>query len=97
MSLLAKDSRNQIVQAMRPGTSQNVSLSGTAAASSAVTEQICRIVSTIDCFYSLEGTATTASTYLPAYTVEYVHTYSGDTFSAITSGSAGTLNITQMV
>jgi hypothetical protein len=95
MTRLAIDTNAKPIQVVRPTTAQNVSVSGTAAASSAVTSRICRLVATTDIFYSLIGTATTASTYLPAGVVEFVHTYDGDTISAITSGATGSLNVTQ--
>ena len=97
MTRLAIDTNAKPIQVVRPNTSQNVAISGTAASSTAVTSRVCRIVSTVDCFYSLIGTATTASTLLPAYSVEFVHTFDGDVFSIITSGASGSVNITQMV
>jgi hypothetical protein len=97
MTKLAIDTNAKPIQVVRPTTAQNVSISGAAASASAVTTRVCRIVSTVDCFYSLVGTATTASTFIPAYTIEFVHTYDGDVFSVITSGTSGTFNITQMI
>lgn len=97
MTKLAIDTNAKPMQVVRPATSQNVSISGTAASATAVTQRVCRLVSTVDCYYSLVGTATTASVFLPAFAIEYVHTYSGDVFSAITSGSSGSLNITQCI
>jgi hypothetical protein len=97
MTKLAIDTNAKPIQVVRPTTSQNVTISGTAASSSAVATRITRVVSTVDCFYSVTGTATTASTLLPAFAVEFVHTYEGDVFSIITSGAGGTFNITQMV
>ena len=97
MTKLAIDTNAKPMQVVRPATAQNVSISGTAAASSAVTQRICRLVSTTDCFYSLIGTATTASTFLPAGYVEFIHTYDGDTISAITSGATGSLNVTECI
>ncbi len=97
MTRLAIDTNAKPIQVVRPNTAQNVAISGAAASASAVTTRVSRIVSTVDCFYSLVGTATTASTLLPAYSVEFVHTYDGDVFSVITSGASGTFNITQMI
>ena len=93
---LAKDSRDQIVQSLRSGASETISLSGTVATSSAATKSVCRIVSSIDCYYSQIGTATTSSTILPAKTVETVRAEPGDVFSVITDGSSGTFNVTQL-
>jgi hypothetical protein len=95
MTRLAIDTNAKPIQVVRPTTSQNVSVSGTAAASTAVTARICRLCATTDIFYNLQGTATTSSTPLPAGVIEFVHTFEGDTISAITSGATGTLNVTQ--
>lgn len=97
MSRLARDANSSPIQVLRPSTSQTVSVSGTAASSSAVTGRVVRIVCTVDVFYSVEGTATTSSTFLPANAIEFIHTYSGDTVSFITSSATGTAYITEMV
>ena len=97
MSRLARDANSEAIQCLRPSTSQTVNASGTAASSSAVTQRVTRIVSTVDVHYSVEGTATASSCFLPANFVEFVHTYSGDTISFITSGSTGTVYVTEMI
>ena len=97
MSRLARDANSQPIQCLRPGTSQTVSVSGTAASSSAVTQRICRIVSTVNVHVSVVGTATTSSMFLPANSVEFIHTYEGDTISFITGGSSGTVYVTEMI
>lgn len=97
MTKLAIDTNAKPIQVVRPTTAQNVAISGTAASATAVTQRVCRVVSTVDCFYSLIGTATVASTLLPAFSVEFVHTYDGDVFSVITSGASGSINITEMI
>ena len=97
MANLAKDADAKGIQVLRPTTTEAVAVSGTVATSTAFTQDIVRVVSNTDCFYSLVGTATTSSVFLPAYVVEFVHTYAGDTLSVITSGAAGTIYLTEMV
>jgi hypothetical protein len=96
MTRLAKDTNAASIQVLRPTTTDSVSISGTAA-TSAITADVTRIVSDTDCFYSLVGTATTSSVFLPAYVVEFVHTYSDDTLSIITSSATGTAYVTHMI
>jgi len=99
MSSLTLDKNKKPVQVLRPTTVSVVSLSGSAASATAIAGDIrvARIVSDVDCFYSVTGTATTSSSYLPANAIEYVHVYTGDTVSVITSGSSGSAYITSMV
>ena len=99
MSKLARDVNTKAIQVLRPSTVSKVSISGTAASSSAIAANIrvARIISDSDCFYSVEGTATTSSSYLPANAIEYIHVYEGDTISVITSGDSGSAYITSMV
>jgi hypothetical protein len=97
MSRLARDSNSAPIQCLRPSTTQTVSISGTAANASAVSQRITRLYSNVDCFYSVEGTATTTATPLPAGMIEFIHTYSGDVISIITSGDSGTFYVTEMI
>lgn len=97
MSRLARDANSQPIQCLRPGASQTVSVSGTAASSTSITQRICRIVSTVNVHVSVTGTATTSSMFLPANSVEFIHTYEGDTISFITGGSSGTVYVTEMI
>ena len=97
MSRLARDANSQPIQCLRPGASQTVSVSGTAASSTSITQRICRIVSTVDVHVSVTGTATTSSMFLPSNSVEFIHTYEGDTISFITGGSSGTVYVTEMI
>ena len=89
MSRLAKDSNSAPIQCLRPGTTQTVSVSGSAASSTSITQRVTRIVATVDVHISVTGTATTSDYYIPSNTVEFIHTYSGDTISFITGGSTG--------
>ena len=59
--------------------------------------RVARIVSDSDCFYSVTGTATTSSSYLPANAIEYVHVFTGDTVSVILASGTGSAYITSMV
>ena len=99
MSKLARDVNTKAIQVLRPSTVSKVSTSGTAASSSAIAANIRvdRIISDSDCFYSVEGTATTSSSYLPANTIEYIHVYEGDTVSVILASGTGSAYITSMV
>ena len=97
MSRLARDSGAAPIQCLRPGSDQTVSVSGTAASSTSITQRVTRIVATVDVHISISGTATTSSYYIPANTVEFIHTYNGDTISFITDGSTGTAYVSEMI
>jgi len=96
MSRLARDVNSSAIQCLRPGASQTVSVSGTAASSTAVSQRVARIVATTDVHISISGTATTSDYYIPANTVEFIHTFSGDTISFITDGTSGTAYVSEM-
>lgn len=99
MSKMAIDANAKPIQVLRPTTTATVSVSSGAAASSAISAnaRVARIVVDTPVFYSVTGTATTSSAYLPAETVEFIHVYEGDTVSFITSGTTGTAYVTEMV
>ncbi len=99
MSKLTIDANAKPIQVLRPTTVSKVTTSGTAASSSAIAANIrvARIISDSDCFYSVEGTATTSSSYLPANAIEYIHVYEGDTVSVILAAGTGSAYITSMV
>ena len=46
---------------------------------------------------TVSGTATTSDYYIPANTVEFIHTYTGDTISFITDGTSGTAYVSEMI
>ena len=96
MTLLARDEFGLGIQVARPGASQRLAITGTVATSSAVSQTVCRLSSNVDCYYSLIGTATNASTFLPAFAIDNAKTVSGDTFSVISDGGTGFINITDM-
>lgn len=87
----------------QPAVSQNVSYTGTAGTSTAVsaTTNTVRLVSTTDCFIEItvEGTAAVANTgtYLPAFVPEYFSCQPNAKVSAIQVASAGTLYVTPLV
>ena len=97
MSRLARDTGAAPIQCLRPGSAQTVAVSGTAAASTSITARVTRIVATVDVHISVSGTATVSDYYIPANTVEFIHTYNGDTISFITDGSTGTAYVSEMI
>lgn len=89
-------------QAILPGTSQAVSVSGSSAQSSALTSgaSIMRLVSTTDCYvaFGTNPTATTSSLFLPANVPEYFGIPSSNQnetwkVAVIQSTASGTLNV----
>ena len=99
MSKLARDANSAPIQVLRPTTVTRISVSGTAAGTAGIPEgvRVVRVVSPVDCFYSVTGAATTSSTYLPANAIEYIHVYENNVVSVITSGVTGFAYVTQMV
>jgi ribosomal protein L18 len=97
MPLLAKDANSSSIQVLRHGSTEAVAYTGTAAASSALSKGVYRVVSTTDCHFSLDGTATSSDVFMPAGSVEFVRTNAGDAISFIQSASGGTAYVTEMV
>jgi hypothetical protein len=101
MTVLAKDLNGNFVQAVAFGKVQNVSYTGSAAASDAFLAgtRVVRLVATTDCFVAISAnpTATTSTIYLPQGVVEYVRVNAGDKISAIRRSQDGTLNVTETV
>lgn len=100
MSKLAIDRNAKGIQVLRPASTDTVSVSNTAASSSAISAEVrvARLMCTVDCHYTLDGTATTSECPLPAGAVEFIHVYEGDTISFISSDtSTGTAYVTEMV
>lgn len=98
MTKLALDGNAKPIQVLRPESTTVLSVSGTAADSSAITGdvRVIRLVSTVDCFYTLNATATTSDVFLPANSIEYIHIYDRDYVSVITGGTAGSTYVTEM-
>lgn len=98
MSKLAVDSNANAMQVLRPGSTEKVSISTSAASATSVSDNVnvFRLVADIDCFYTLEGTATVDDVYLPAKTVEFISVRLGDVLSII-AGDSGSIHITDML
>jgi len=96
---LRTDDNGNPVQVLKPTSTEKLSISGTAASGAALstTTTVLRLIATVDCYYSLDGTATTSSAYLPAGVIEYIGVENSDTLSVITGGSSGSLFITETV
>jgi hypothetical protein len=99
MATLTIDSNAKTIQVLRPDSTNTHTISGTASNSATIANgvRVTRIISTVDCFYNITGTATTSSVYLPAGVIEYVHVFTGDNISFITSGGSGSVYVTSMV
>lgn len=99
MSKLAVDRNAFAIQVLRPLSTQKVNFTATAAASSAISAnaRVVRLVSTGDCSYAINATATTSDTYLPAGVIEFIHVYEGDTISFIANTTSGSAYVTEMV
>lgn len=105
-TILAKDRFNHAVQALEPGTVQNITTSTSASTATsnnlAGGTVVVRLVATTDCYVAFglaaSVSATTSSMYLPAYSVEYfrVDENAGWKVAARAVTAAGTLNVTEM-
>jgi hypothetical protein len=96
---LAIDNNANPIQVMTPVSTEALAVT-TAAASAAARNtatNVVRIVCTQPCFYSLSGTATTSSVYLPAETVEYIKCAASDTLSVILATGSGTAYISECI
>lgn len=102
---LARDRYNAPIQALAPGTVQNVvTATGASAATTnamAITTGVVRVLSTTDCYLAIgTGTpaATSSSLFLPAYAVEYFRVDGGSTVkvAALAVTAAGVLNVVEM-
>jgi len=97
MSVLAKDANSYAIQTLRPSGTEAFAVSGSASSSSALSTNVVRLYSTVDCFFEVTGTATTSSTPLPAGAVEFVRVEDTDVLSVITGGGTGTFYVTEMI
>lgn len=84
----------------RWSASQDVTYTGTAGTSTAVSSGVTkvRLLATTDCRVKVTNAGTAAistDTYLPGLAAEYITVSGGDKISAIQVSSAGTLNITE--
>jgi hypothetical protein len=72
MSRLARDSGAQPIQCLRPGATQTVSVSGSAASSTSITQRVTRIVATVDVHISVSGSFITGGSTGTAYVSEMI-------------------------
>lgn len=96
---LARDTDRQLVQAMRPWTTQQLTIGAAAVNATAVAKTVVRLCATCDVRVKISqaGTSATATDLLlPAYVVEYFGTTPGDVVSAIQNSAAGVLSIVEM-
>lgn len=96
---LARDINRDIVQALRPATNQQVSVSSASAATAtAFTKTVVRVCSTTDCRVAIgaDPTALATSLLLPAGVVEYFAVSPGDKLAAIRESADGLLTVTEM-
>ena len=96
MTKLATDQNGKTIPAAKPGVSRAVSLTTTSAQSAALDSQVVRLVSDAACYYALNATADTGSTFLPAGVVEFIRIEKTDRINARTATGTGVLNITEM-
>jgi hypothetical protein len=84
---------------IRPGTTQQMAISATAAVSAQVGSQVVRLVATSDCHIAIGAapTATAAALFLPANTPEYFACNTTDLVAVIQDSAAGSLYITPAV
>lgn len=96
---MIQDQNGDPVPVLKPTSTEKLAITGAAASGAALASNtsVMRIISTVDCYYSIDGTATTSSAYLPAGTIEYIGMYNSDTLSVITGGGAGSMFISEMI
>lgn len=96
---LARDKDQQVVQAMRPSTNQEVTVTATSAATATTfTKNIVRLCASVDCRVVVGSAPTALSTSmrLPAGIVEYIAVYPGEKLAAIRESVDGVLTVTEM-
>jgi hypothetical protein len=98
MTILARDLNSYEIQCVGLGDAQKVNFDASvqSTATSANT-RIVRLVSATDCHIAIgaDPTATTSSTFLPAYSVEYFKIVGGNKIAAIKATTAGALYVTE--
>lgn len=96
---LAKDSNHNIVQALRPGTNQEVAVqSSSTVLGNSLTSTVARLCASVDCRIAVGAspTATASSMRLPAGIVEYIGVTVGDKIAVIREAADGALTVTEM-
>ena len=98
MTALAKDNQANAIQVLRPSATVVQASTATAANVSGLSSdvRVLRLVASHNCFYNLEGTATTNSVFLPAGAIEFVKVNKGDVLSVIRATEDGTVYVTEM-
>lgn len=94
---MARDGSAGAIQALRPSTSQNVTVTTASAASSAMVGNVVRLYCNVDVYVSFGAAATTSKMLLPAGIAEYFRCEPGETVNGITASGTGTLNVTEFV
>lgn len=96
---LAIDSNAKPIQVMKPISTEKLATSSTAASAAAFASDttVVRLISDQPCFYSLDGTATTSSAYLPSNYIEYIKVDTADTLSVILASGTGSLWISELI
>ena len=96
---LTHDEKNSIAQAVKPISTEKLTIGGTAATAAAFSVEtndgVIRLCADVACFYAFNEDATTSSVYLPASAIEYVKIGKGDTLSVITGGTSGSIYISE--
>lgn len=98
MTKIARDKDGQIAQCVGLGTALTVSYdSSTQSAAVGINTFIIRVVASTDCHVAIGSnpTATTSSTFMPAYSVEYFKIAPAQKIAAIKNTTAGTLYVTE--
>jgi hypothetical protein len=98
MTILAEDLNFRNIPCVGIGAAQRVSFdASTQSTATATTTRIVRVVATTDCHIAIGSnpTATTNSTFLPAYSIEYFKIVGGHKVAAIKATTAGVLFVTE--
>jgi len=98
MTKIARDKDGQIAQCVGLGAAQTVAYNASVQSTAVgINTTVIRVVSTTDCHVAIgtNPTATTSSTFLPVYSVEYFKIAPGSKIAAIKNATAGTLYVTE--
>jgi len=97
MAKMSTDGNARPIQAVRPSSAQNVTVSGASAASTAFIGNLVRLYSSVDVYvtFGTAPVATTSGMFLPAGYVEYFRCEPGEKVAALAPSGSGTLNVTE--
>lgn len=96
---LGRDANGQIIQAMRPSTNQQITVTAASAqTANPLTKQYVRLCSSTACRIAVgpDPTAAATSMRLPANVIDYITIHPGDKIAAIREAADGTLTVTEM-